>query len=203
LKAIHKKDLQTSKWSGGTSTTLYIYPETASYQERNFLFRISTASIEVEESVFTSLPGISRVIMVLEGEIQLHHEGQHSASLCKFDTDCFSGDWKTICSGKAIDFNLMCTGATQGNLHGVRLNIGSIWNVNSLKEDDVFGYYVYKGRLNVSTSTQIIQVNRGELLLFFNEDREDRLTLEAMADSELAVITVVIKTKAPSPLNTN
>jgi len=57
----------TTLWSGGTTTQLCIYPYAATYTGRDFIFRISTATIESEESVFTKLPGYTRILMLLEG----------------------------------------------------------------------------------------------------------------------------------------
>ena len=49
-KMILKKaeDFVTSKWSGGSTTELYIYPPQAVYREGNFKCRISSATVEVE-----------------------------------------------------------------------------------------------------------------------------------------------------------
>src|SRR5690606_30789549 len=85
----------TTKWSGGSSTQLYIFPANASFTERNFELRISTAKVEVEESTFTALPGIHRKLMILEGEISINHEGQYRKHLKPFNVNNFSGDWKT------------------------------------------------------------------------------------------------------------
>jgi len=62
VKLITKEQQKTSKWSGGTTTQLAIYPEDADYGKRNFTWRLSTATVEAAESVFTSLPGIDRII---------------------------------------------------------------------------------------------------------------------------------------------
>ena len=58
----------TSVWSGGKTTEMYLYPQTASYRNRNFLFRISSATVEEEASTFTRLPGIHREILLLNGQ---------------------------------------------------------------------------------------------------------------------------------------
>lgn len=58
IKVITKEQQKTSTWSGGTTTQLAIYPEDADYGKRNFTWRLSSATVEAEESVFTSLPGI-------------------------------------------------------------------------------------------------------------------------------------------------
>lgn len=98
---------KTSSWSGGTTTELYISPENGSYTERNFDFRISTATVEVEKSDFTSLVGFSRFLMVLEGEMELIHENQYTKRLKQFDFDFFDGSWKTESIGKVRDFNVI------------------------------------------------------------------------------------------------
>ena len=60
-------NFKTSGWSGGTTTELFIFPPTADYQQRNFQFRLSTATVEADRSDFTLLNGISRKLMVLSG----------------------------------------------------------------------------------------------------------------------------------------
>ncbi|MDF1551007.1 MAG: HutD family protein, partial [Bacteroidales bacterium] len=93
------EDFKTSTWSGGTTTQLFIYPSSADYLKRNFDFRISTAKVTVAKSDFTSLPEISRKIMILEGEITIQHQNRYSKQLKKFDIDEFEGDWKTSAIG--------------------------------------------------------------------------------------------------------
>ena len=60
-------DFKTTEWSGGSTTELFIYPPTSNYESRNFDFRISSATVEIEQSNFTKLPEISRQLMVLKG----------------------------------------------------------------------------------------------------------------------------------------
>ena len=52
VRIIAASDMPVSLWSGGRTTEIYIAPEGALYAERNFLFRISTAEVELEESDF-------------------------------------------------------------------------------------------------------------------------------------------------------
>jgi environmental stress-induced protein Ves len=81
VEILRKNEFEVSTWSGGSTTQLYIFPRDALYSEREFKWRLSSAKVEVEESVFTPLPGFSRIIMVIEGEIHLEHQGHHSAVL--------------------------------------------------------------------------------------------------------------------------
>ena len=97
----------TSIWSGGTTTQLIILPAESSFVKRDFEFRMSTATIEVEESIFTALPMYNRLLAVLEGSIQLIHEGKSSIHLSPFESTEFHGSWKTSSIGKARDFNIL------------------------------------------------------------------------------------------------
>lgn len=68
IEHIKASDLITNNWSGGTTTQLAIYPKDAEYKKRNFLFRISTATVETKESEFTKLPGVSRKLILKHEE---------------------------------------------------------------------------------------------------------------------------------------
>lgn len=106
-------DFRTSTWSGGTTTELFLYPETGSYAARDFLFRISSATVELEESDFTVLPGVERYITPLEGCFTLIHPSTFPVELPPLATPYrFRGDIPTHCVGKATDFNLMLKGCT-------------------------------------------------------------------------------------------
>ena len=64
---LKKEYFSVSSWSGGTTTQLAIEPENAEYKDRDFLWRVSSATVALEESVFTPLPDYERLIMTLEG----------------------------------------------------------------------------------------------------------------------------------------
>lgn len=104
------------RWASGTSTEIFIFPEDASFAERNFLFRISTATVEAKESVFTHFKGITRHLMILKGQLELIHEGRYTKHLKPFDQDTFSGEWSTRSKGLVTDFNLMLTQGATGCL---------------------------------------------------------------------------------------
>lgn len=97
----------TSSWSGGTTTELGIGPEGSRYADRDFLWRISSATVDLEESTFTALPDYDRIIMTLEGDIDLCHNGGEWIHLKAFETHSFDGGDDTVSRGKVVDFNLM------------------------------------------------------------------------------------------------
>lgn len=105
IELIRNNELLTSKWLGGTTTEIAIYPKDALYREKNFIWRLSSAKVEIDESTFTSLPGIIRIIMILKGKLKLEHIGHHKCTLEPFQQDIFSGSWETKSYGKVTDFN--------------------------------------------------------------------------------------------------
>lgn len=132
FKIIRKDEQEVSSWSGGTTTQLYIYPEGALYSERDFMFRLSSATVDVEESVFTKLPGIDRKIMILEGELKLIHENRYEKYLRQFDMDSFKGDWVTRSFGKVVDFNLMTSDECSSDVERVRVSSGCSKEIGGL-----------------------------------------------------------------------
>ena len=101
IQLITSKNQRTSEWSGGTTTQLYIYPESADFSKRDFAYRISSAKVEIDESTFTPFPNYNRKLMVLEGVLELYHEDQYAVQLHPFDQDAFPGDWISRSKGKA------------------------------------------------------------------------------------------------------
>lgn len=93
-----------------------VFPETSTYLDRNFIWRLSSATIETEESTFSKLPDYDRVLMVLEGEVVLSYEEQRVARLKALEQDRFDGAWKTKSFGKIKDYNLMVRKGNEGYL---------------------------------------------------------------------------------------
>lgn len=104
---LHKDSYRTTKWSGGFTTELAIAPENSLYKDRNFLWRVSSASVETGESMFTSLPDYNRIILTLKGEIRLSHNGGKWISLSEYEPHFFDGGDETRSVGRVTDFNLM------------------------------------------------------------------------------------------------
>jgi environmental stress-induced protein Ves len=88
---------------------MIIRPEGASYAERDFLFRISTAKVELDESDFTLLPDYDRIIGSIEGAMDLTHGGDERITVIEpgKTVHFFDGGVPTHCVGRARDLNLM------------------------------------------------------------------------------------------------
>jgi len=188
IEHIKASDLETKSWSGGTTTQLAIYPKDAEYKQHTFLFRISTASVECEESTFTKLPGISRKLMILSGEINIEHKDRYSKVLKKFEQDKFSGDWNTKSYGKAIDFNLMTTGNVTGEIEAISLKQSK--NLNLKSDFDCYGFYVYNGKSKLQINSEIYSLSKGDFITIHSEksDCELKIMIESLCEVILTKI---------------
>lgn len=143
MQIIKSSDWKVTNWSGGTTSELFISPSTAEFKKANYQLRISIATVEVEKSTFTPLPGIDRTLTVLEGEIELIHEGHHTKKLQTYEQDSFLGDWNTKSIGKVRDFNVMTQGR-KATVEVIKLMKNQVFEVNK-------GEFIYlaKGELNL------------------------------------------------------
>lgn len=162
---IRNQDVKVANWSGGTTSELFIYPKIADFKKLNFSFRLSRATIEVEESNFTALPKVKRKLMLLDGELELIHEGEHSKSLKPFEFDVFSGDWNTKSIGKVTDFNLMMLGNTKGDFDVIKSENKQSYTYKITKNFTIF--YIADGILDFNETALV----KGDLLIFENEEK--------------------------------
>lgn len=95
-KIIKKEDFKTTKWAGGETTQLAIYPEDANFSEKDFLWRVSSATFTSTESKFSDFSGYQRYILPLEGKLSVSHEGLYNRELDKYEVEYFDGSWSTF-----------------------------------------------------------------------------------------------------------
>ena len=60
------KDYVVSNWSGGKTIQIAIAPEGAVYADRDFLWRVSSATADLDESDYTPLPDYERWLSVFD-----------------------------------------------------------------------------------------------------------------------------------------
>jgi environmental stress-induced protein Ves len=191
ITVIQSKYLYPSSWSGGTTTELYIFPKSASYQKRDFLFRLSTATVEAEECTFTSLPSISRKLMILSGSIVINHKGHYSKQLNKFDIDEFEGDWETLSKGQCTDFNLMTNGKTRGELKSLIVEKEQLVSYTPSKLFDWVFIYLFSGNVSIEIASNSVSLNKGDFLAI--ERLEDcDILFKGLEDSELVISEIVL-----------
>ena len=156
VRIVRALEQHTAEWSGGRTTELAIFPPEGRYADRAFRWRLSSATVEAPQSVFTSLPGFQRILMILSGAMLLKHEGQREVALKPFEQDRFDGAWKTMGVGQTVDFNLMMGDGVDGALYWMSLSPGQseAWECASKqilrKERQVFAAYVFSGEVCIT-----------------------------------------------------
>lgn len=183
------EDFKINKWSGGSTTELYIHPSTANYASRNFDFRISSATVEIEKSDFTILPGASRQLMVLSGSIKVSHKNHHEIQLKKREIDCFDGSWETSAVGTCVDFNLMTKGNTEGKISSVCVFADKSSNFQLDATCEFIIFYAYEGNMQCHFGSEKRNLNQGELMVI-HHPRNEEIKLQCPENCELAVVHI-------------
>lgn len=199
INVIKKNEQKTHSWLGGKTTQLAIYPAGANYKDFNFQWRVSTATVENEHSLFTPLPGFNRITMVLEGEMYLKHKGHHCKHLHPFEQDCYRGDWLTQSTGPVKNFNLiMATDEVTGKVKHFIIDKSScikiLTNKNNKQRSQVSEiFYCLNGDLNIVVDgTSSIVLHEGDLLVFHRKDSSQLVNIELYNLNEIT--TEVIRT---------
>ena len=168
ISILTAQHFQTTQWSGGSTTQLYISPPNATYAARNFELRISTAKVEATESTFTALPGIDRKLMILEGAITITHEGQYSKHLKPFEVDEFSGDWKTTAVGTCTDFNVMTNGKQPSSLYHLAMTARDNYNLKPKTSCKNLFLYATSGTIELQFLDKNYILETGKLMIIEN-----------------------------------
>lgn len=175
----------TSRWSGGETTELLIRPRGAVYGQRAFLCRVSSATVELEESAFTALPDYDRLIATLEGTITLTHDGGAPLVLAPYEVHAFDGGSETLSRGRCRDFNLMLRkGRAAGSLRPLTAGGSCVLDAAAA----IALLYCAEGRCTVTVGGSVCSLNQGESLLL--EDAPGAaLTLQGDARLMLAEVS--------------
>ena len=114
------KDYRVSRWSGGETREFLLFPDGASYAGRDFLWRVSSATVELAESDFTPLPDYRRFLTPLSGALRLSQNGGAFRALGALEVLEFDGGAETKSRGEVTDFNLMLRkGKAEGGASGL------------------------------------------------------------------------------------
>ena len=106
IRLLSKKDSKASIWSGGFTYEYMIYPETANYVDRDFVFRISSATIEQEPSVFTKFKGYYRYLVMLDSSLHIEVNKEKKVYE-KYEIMEFHSNDEVTSYSKGMDFNWM------------------------------------------------------------------------------------------------
>lgn len=173
IRIIKSDEYIKSKWSGGKTTQIGIYPEDAEYKDRDFLWRISSATVDMEESTFTALPDYNRVIMTIKGGMELIHNGGGPIALEPFESHEFDGGALTVSRGRVVDFNLMMRKERcSGFVHAFRLINGQekaiFWENGGPDETALF--YAYGTDVSMLIDGEGYKLEEGDSLVLEGDE---------------------------------
>ena len=170
MRHLRPADYTVSNWSGGRTVQLSIGPAGERYADRKFLWRISSATVELETSEFTSLPDYERLIAPIRGEMILSHNGGEEILLRPFDVHRFDGADLTISKGKCTDFNLMLRkGKVTGEMRAIRLGSGGQQRITPEMPGDTVLLYLAEGTARVQAVGGAVNGELPELTLMAGE----------------------------------
>ena len=169
-----KEDFVTTKWAGGETTQLIIYPQDAVLSQRNFLFRISSATFTSTESKFSDFTGYQRYILPLEGSLSVSHEGLYNRNLEKYEVEYFDGSWSTFSENTldCRDYNFIIKNGNLAKMQVLREGEEYILKPNQIvtifsKEDIV---------LHLDSNNEKRDID-GFSLLVLETEREKRISI--------------------------
>ncbi|EFR44747.1 HutD family protein [Streptococcus pseudoporcinus] len=134
ISIIKPESYSTSHWSGGKTKELYISPKTSLYLERNFDFRLSSATVSLSESIFSDLRGYHRLIMTVDRSMTLLNLATHELKeLDPFETFSFEGSDRIKSIGQCTDVNLIYNDNYLGQMEAVHKTNRSICSSMSIQ----------------------------------------------------------------------
>ena len=171
MTLLHPDDYITTAWSGGTTTQLAIAPHGAVYADRDFLWRLSSATVDLQESDFTALPDYRRWISTLRGDMTLTHNGGAQVVLHPYDVHEFDGCDDTHSWGKCKDFNLMLRkGKADGSIRAIRIGGGAFSFRTPAQAHSMTLLYCAEGNAAIRCGGTMLGVAAGESVLIENAD---------------------------------
>lgn len=147
--------LQTTSWSGGITHQIAIYPSDAVFAHHDFIYRVSSAEVELDESNFTSFKKYTRYIISLNNPLKISHNKGGHIELDPLQVHRFSGDVETTAYGKCSDFNLIIQNGLLGSIGVLRHDLQEIPSGHTI-------IYAYDERvyLEVNGESRIIEKHK-------------------------------------------
>lgn len=194
IKKLKTEDYIKTKWSSGETTQIAIYPKDSDFSKKDFLWRLSSATVECEKSDFTIFKDYKRYICPLEGKITLTHEGDSQKyDLKEYDFHEFDGAVNTKSFGKCRDYNLMLRkdmaaaqiGIIKSEKESKKLYLES-------EKNDIAVFFAAKGSCLIKIGDEEFSLNKFESL---EVEEFDNLNVEIYSENGAAVIfqKIIIK----------
>lgn len=144
-------EFNTSKWSGGSSTQLWIYPKGSSLEARDFAFRLSSAQVE-SSGPFSDFSGYDRLLILLQGRMELTFRPSGQIKALAPDSEALHFDGGTevyaeLLSGSVTDFNLFVPNGIAKEATRLKLGPQQRWHQPPMSGAKIYGVYLRQGCL--------------------------------------------------------
>ena len=164
ITKISKDSLIPTIWDGGETFEYYIYPENALYTNRDFLFRISAATINKVPSIFTKFKNYQRFLVMLDNSLNININGKEE-SYTPNDVFKFDSDSDITSYTKGNDFNLMVSENVE------TADVFFLNNTVELNQSFIFLFAL--NDTSIEVNIQKINLKKTDLLLIENSERND------------------------------
>lgn len=189
-RLISQSTYNVSKWSGGETTEVFLFPPEGQFRLNEFDYRVSTAKVAMAESTFSNLPGYKRIIMSLDNPLELHHKDDSNfrkEKLAPFQTDYFCGSDETKSFGRCTDFNLIYSPK-----YGGEMKTKLSEEVIKLQKNVVYVLYALQDIVLTSTKdNENIHVSKGDSLLIEDIQEIEQLTIDSSVKNSNPVLVEV------------
>lgn len=166
---IHKaKHLRRLKTKATEVEELYIYPENAVWEDKDFDLRIARNVSRIPDYTLAHFHGYKRLIMLLGGEMYIQHnfenERQYEVDLAQYEVDCFKGEWDTACHGLETDLSVV----VKEHLSAAMTPI-SVPDIFTMKNDRMESFYILEDDLKLCFKSEGKEyretVNKGDFIV--------------------------------------
>ena len=180
---IKKENTPVSKWFGGEIYRYFVYPKTSSYDDKDFTLALVGAAVNLDESDFTDYSGYGRIIMTIDNDLTLNHNGGEMISLDKHELYAYDGGDTTKSYGKADDFNIIFK---KGQAFGDARNIEMVKdtkidkNIVVVPGKDVFEFvFCIEGSFIFSIGEENTVINAEDLIVIDHSLIKENYTYKA------------------------
>lgn len=163
IKIISKTNILPSVWDGGKTFEYFIFPEDSVYDNRNFLFRISSASIDKTPSDFTKFKGYKRYLVMIGDELSIIRNGEKE-NYSDLEIFEFNSDDEITSFSLGNDFNLMVS---------EKIKFSKLLLTDSFREinnEYIFIHAIEKSKIILNENG--FELEKSDLLIYKNPERK-------------------------------
>ena len=173
-----KQCQKITRWAGGQTRQLAIYPQDAKGAEAfDFVFEITSSTTDRKESEYTIYESYNRTLMIISGESALTLEDGDTYSLSPYEQCTFDGALKVLSKGRAVDYEMTLRKGRSGRVEF----LGRVSDLSIKAAPGYLGLYCLKGSLRIySKDGEHLLYEEDQFSAFSDETKELRLEGEAL-----------------------